>query len=672
MHTNRTSGIMAYAIVAMLSTHSLAAGADYDVKRTALLPEAIASFGGAVHGDYLYVIGGHIGKAHDHSRANLTGAFRRLDLRDGESWETLPGDVPLQSVSLVAHGDHLYRVGGLTAANATTDDAEELHSSDQVARYNPATQEWNTLPALPHARSSHDTVILGDRMYVLGGWTLSGKPRDGDWLTTGHVMDLSSESLRWEPLPESPFKRRAVAVAALNTKIYVLGGISEFGSPSQEVDVLDLKTGEWTEGPELPDNGFGLSAFAVGGHVYASGLSGAVWRLDEEKDKWDTVSHLTFARFFHRLLPAGDGRLAIVGGAAGGGHLRHIEFVDLKDQTPDRPTLTMWTLPYPGDAHNRQGVFLHQNNLYVFGGNNSREQHDFEPENFLSQGFQISLGSFEVTPVADFPLNRQSMLTIMPGERPKHGYTVGGFAHDGDVARSHDDVYRYDFKDNEWTKLDVTLPQPRTQFELVEHDESLWIFGGLDYDPRRERADRFRHVTDVLRWKLDSDEKTFQTTEYELRQPRRAFAGAKLGDHFYLVGGMRENFNLVEQCDVFNFKTGQWEDMPSPAQRRLSATLIPIDDKLYLVGGASPDKDDDIVPNQSIEVYDPKQKRWATLIEELPFEPKHTHIMAWNGQLLLYSAQMDDDHTIRIAVIAPTADRSYHGGAGHAMRHGRR
>ena len=35
-------------------------------------------------------------------------------------------------------------------------------------------QEVDALAPLPEARSSHDAVVIGDKLYVVGGWTLSG------------------------------------------------------------------------------------------------------------------------------------------------------------------------------------------------------------------------------------------------------------------------------------------------------------------------------------------------------------------------------------------------------------------------------------------------------------------------------------------------------------------
>lgn len=286
------------------------------------LPVAIASFGAAVQGEWLYVAGGHVGKKHEHSTANLSSTFARLKIDDGEAWEVLPGEIPLQSVSLVSDGRRLYRVGGLSARNAP-DEPEDLHSVDVVAMYDPQKRQWRELPPLPKPRSSHDSVIIDSRLYVAGGWCLTGSAEDGEWPPSAYVLDLENAK-GWRSLPSAPFARRAVALAGIDNRLFVMGGIDESGATSRGVDILDLKSGQWTRGPRLPSSGFGMSAFAVNGSIYASGMSGDIYRLRPDESNWQAIGKLRHERIFHRLLPAAD-QLLFVGGANRNGHLTSIE-----------------------------------------------------------------------------------------------------------------------------------------------------------------------------------------------------------------------------------------------------------------------------------------------------------------------------------------------------------
>ncbi len=296
------------------------------------LPEAISSFGAAVADGWLYVYGGHTGQAHDHSRDNLSQHFRRIRL-DGEGgWEELAAGPGLQGLAVVAHGGKVYRIGGLDARNATGED-EDLHSVDSFASYDPKSGDWTDLTPLPQPRSSHNAVVVGDTLYVVGGWKLSGD-RAGEWQAGALAIDLADPSAGWTELPEPPFKRRALAVGQVDSKVVALCGMDEDGTISKQVFFLDPATGEWSEGPEFPGeafHGFGLAAWNLRGALYAGGMAGVLYRLDDDRQRWTTVDKFATKRFFHQLVPAHDGGLLAVGGASPEvGHTATIEWLDLQ------------------------------------------------------------------------------------------------------------------------------------------------------------------------------------------------------------------------------------------------------------------------------------------------------------------------------------------------------
>jgi hypothetical protein len=119
-------------------------------------------------------------------------------------------------------------------------------------------------------------------------------------------------------------------MAAANGRIYFLGGIDAEGEPSSAVDVLDTGNGQWSRGPDLPDGpmkGFGFSALALGGKVYASGLSGDVLELGPGDAEWRVVARLGSPRFFHRWVTAGNSHLVALGGEGNGAKLAQLEVV---------------------------------------------------------------------------------------------------------------------------------------------------------------------------------------------------------------------------------------------------------------------------------------------------------------------------------------------------------
>lgn len=292
------------------------------------LPEAISSFGAAVNDGWLYVYSGHTGKAHQHSKENLSQAFARLNLSQPAEWESLEMGTPLQGLALVSCGGNLYRVGGLDAQNSRKEE-DDLHSVDEFARFDPATGQWTALPSLPAARSSHDAISLDGKIYVVGGWTLSGD-REGKWQTEALVYDTADgDNGQWNPLPAPPFQRRALAMASWQGRVWVLGGMDDFGLIQQTVYSFDPETNSWQEGPKMPGDdmqGFGVAAWGLDSGLYVSGTDGTLYRLTDAAGQWEAVTELETPRFFHRIMPDNQGGLlAIAGASMMDGHLKEIE-----------------------------------------------------------------------------------------------------------------------------------------------------------------------------------------------------------------------------------------------------------------------------------------------------------------------------------------------------------
>lgn len=280
------------------------------------MPELVTSLGAAVAGDKLFVYGGHTGGPHSYYAEAQADTLRSLDLTTGEWAEHGDGD-GIQGHAMVAHDGIVYRLGGVEAMNA---DGEtwDLQSRTDAAAFDPATGVWAELPALPERRSSFDAAVLDGSIYIAGGWNLNGETEDA-WHATAWRLDLDDVSAGWKPLPDAPFLRRAVSAAAHDGKLYVLGGMQDVGAPTTATAVFDPATDTWSEGPNLVGGvmvGFGSSAFAAGGRLYASVYDGTLQRLSEDGSSWEVVGDLPEDRFFHRMVAWGDDKLVIVGGAS--------------------------------------------------------------------------------------------------------------------------------------------------------------------------------------------------------------------------------------------------------------------------------------------------------------------------------------------------------------------
>lgn len=282
-------------------------------------PVAVASFGAIVCDDYLYFYGGNAGTAHKFSLEGQNNEFRRIKLENGAEWESL-GETPRrQGLALVTHGGKVYRLGGFTARN-TADKEQDIISTNEFEVFDPTTKEWSKLADLPETRSSFDAVVVDDTIYMIGGWALMGEDYDSEWHETAWKYDLSSDDPKWIKLKTPPFVRRANSVGFQNGKIFVIGGMGPKGGPSTKVVLYDPSSDSWSDGPELPGipmDGFGSSAFNVGGKLVVSTFGGQIIVPNEDNTEWIKIKQMEAGRFFHRLVAIDNEHFAILGGTDG-------------------------------------------------------------------------------------------------------------------------------------------------------------------------------------------------------------------------------------------------------------------------------------------------------------------------------------------------------------------
>lgn len=325
----------AFAAAALAAFVTAALTAAEPAKPAALppLPKPVASFGAVATDGYLYVYGGHAGKTHSYDTESVLGTFHRLKLDGGTKWEELPGGPRAQGLNLVAHKGLLYRVGGMQPRNKPGDPADN-HSLAECARFDPKTNKWEDLPALPAGRSSHDVVVAGEKLVVVGGWQMKGKGEKSVWHDTALVLDLTAKQPKWESVPQ-PFQRRALTATAVGSKVYVLGGL---GAEGKATDVFDAETKKWSTAAALPLEGkkamsFSPAAATVNGRVVVNTAAGAMYRLSAGGDAWEKVGAVETPRMVARLIPLSATAVLLVGGAtAGEGHTAALERVPLAEK----------------------------------------------------------------------------------------------------------------------------------------------------------------------------------------------------------------------------------------------------------------------------------------------------------------------------------------------------
>jgi N-acetylneuraminic acid mutarotase len=543
------------------------------------------------------------------------------------------------------------------AARNEEGEPHDLVSVADVARFDPESGQWTDLPPLPEPRSTHDAAVLGDHLYVVGGWSMTGGDSGGAFFLDDALrLDLSDPSKGWELLPAPPAPRRALAVAAHDGKIYMIGGLTEGGGTVRDVDLFDPETLAWTQGPELPGEpiqGFAPSAFSVAGHLFASGGDGTVYRLSQGGDAWEAASEQAVPRITHRLLPGTDDEVLIVGGNFVGVPVRFVEAIPTSGSS-GTSSAVVWSAPLPGSGLKSRAFGVVGNRIVLAGGNRSSDPHAFEAENLSGASYWLLPDGSAAESIAPLPDPRQSgvLVSVREGRRSV-GYLLGGIGDDGEVVRTLGTVHRLEPDGAGWTSLSASIPDARGMFGAVAHDGDVWIFGGSIFDPGADR----QMPTEILRWAAGEDGSDFEVTEHQLPTPRRSFAGAALDGKYYLVGGLGADQELVESVDVFDFSTGGWGSIPAPDLGRVFADLVAVGGKLYLGGGFEKGSSGHFQPSRSIEVFDPEVGTWQTLMNEAPVRGDGLRMAEIGNRLLLFGTDPSDPGRARLAIVSPGSAR---------------
>jgi non-specific serine/threonine protein kinase len=185
------------------------------------LRHARAAGAAAVVGDKIVVVGGRTGQPEQ--------LVRQTEVYDGKAWHD-GADIPVPGDHLAAASDrdYLYAVGGrkFTAANNT----------DAVQRYEPATNQWTSLPALPEPLSGAGAAIIDGQLLVA-----SGENTTPTVVPTVQAYDLTAPTATWTPLPSLTQGRHGLAVTAIGNTLYAIAGSTRPGHTTS-ISTVDALT----------------------------------------------------------------------------------------------------------------------------------------------------------------------------------------------------------------------------------------------------------------------------------------------------------------------------------------------------------------------------------------------------------------------------------------------
>ena len=225
---------------------------------------------GATLDNTIYVVGGSATKVF--CKDTALGTVQAYDPTT-DSWSRR-SNLPKRRVQVglgVDSVNHLlYAVGGGTG----TPDFEALPT---VEVYDPATDSWTTKQHLNTPRGAPAVAAVNGKIYAIGGETHT------EVIDTVEEFDPHANGGfgAWTTKPSRmPHPRRQSATVIVDNKVYVIGG-ADHGVIST-VDVYDPVLDEWTTDVPMPTARFLLGAAVVDNTIYAVGGESLVARAGEQ------------------------------------------------------------------------------------------------------------------------------------------------------------------------------------------------------------------------------------------------------------------------------------------------------------------------------------------------------------------------------------------------------
>jgi N-acetylneuraminic acid mutarotase len=292
------------------------------------LPQPATDLAGVAVNGRLYLFGGLDG-------VRPTGLVLEYDAATDGWTKKKPMPVNLHRFAVAAYGDRIYLFGGFkypdTRANA-------WQPVDTAWRYDPASDEWTALAAMPSKRGAASAAVVDGRIFVIGGATVQPGTRDvaiepkRRHAILDAVEEYDPKTNGWRVRTPLPTPRAEAAVATVAGKIYVIGGriasvFAEDGSATDVVEAYDPARDLWSRPlarMPAPRAAMGTATWrnrivVAGGETSDTGglvsAAAVVATYEPETNAWRMVASLPAPRRGIATGLIGD-RFYVAGGAA--------------------------------------------------------------------------------------------------------------------------------------------------------------------------------------------------------------------------------------------------------------------------------------------------------------------------------------------------------------------
>ncbi len=153
---------------------------------------------------------------------------------------------------------------------AAINDKIYVFYSSATEEYDPITDTWTAKTPMPSGRFSLVAAAVNGKIYAIGG----ANHINGTVVLSSVTEEYDPATDTWTTKADMPTPRSNFAAAAVNGKIYAIGGGNASGAFFAATEEYDPATDTWTARAPMPTARDALAAAAVNGKIYTFGGNG--------------------------------------------------------------------------------------------------------------------------------------------------------------------------------------------------------------------------------------------------------------------------------------------------------------------------------------------------------------------------------------------------------------
>jgi N-acetylneuraminic acid mutarotase len=161
---------------------------------------------------------------------------------------------------------------------------------------------WAELAPMHQARAGLGVVAVNGNIYAIGGFTCVDTPRAHKCVSVGTNEEFDPATNNWTTKASMRTPRAFFAIAAFQSKIYCIGGTTDFSGFSTLNEVYDPVTDSWETKAPTPTARVGMQANVINGKIYLTGgmdsthvLSNVTEVYDPADNTWTTRAPMPYA-----------------------------------------------------------------------------------------------------------------------------------------------------------------------------------------------------------------------------------------------------------------------------------------------------------------------------------------------------------------------------------------